>query len=231
VVIHYTGNTKDTAINNCRYYEGKNREASAHFFVDENSIYQSVSLKNVAWHCGGSTYYHAECRNANSFGIEMCCTAGNYKISTKTLQNSAYLCANLCKRAGITAANVDKYVLRHYDVTHKKCPAQMANSANDADWVAFKKMVKNILTNGTLVATTTTVVRKDETVVKTNYQVRVTADALNIRKGPGTSYATNGVITDKGVYTIVEEQKVGNTTWGKLKSGAGWISLAYTKKI
>ena len=131
----------------------------------------------------------------------------------------------------VTAENVDKYVLRHYDVTHKKCPAQMANSANDADWVAFKKMVKNILTNGTITASTTTVVRKDDTVVKTNYQVRVTASALNIRKGPGASYATNGVITDKGVYTIVEEQKVGSTTWGKLKSGAGWISLAYTKKL
>ena len=59
------------------------------------------------------------------------------------------------------------------------------------------------------------------------FMVKVTADALNIRKGPGTEYTITGVIKDKGCYTIIEQQ--GN--WGKLKSGAGWISLRYTKKI
>ena len=57
--------------------------------------------------------------------------------------------------------------------------------------------------------------------------VKVTADALNIRKGPGTNYAIVGCITDKGSYTIVEE----NNSFGKLKSGAGWIALSYTKKL
>ena len=59
------------------------------------------------------------------------------------------------------------------------------------------------------------------------YMVKVTADALNIRKGPGTNYAIVGCITDKGSYTIVEE----NNGFGKLKSGAGWIALSYTKKL
>lgn len=64
------------------------------------------------------------------------------------------------------------------------------------------------------------------------YLVRVTADVLNIRKGPGTNYGTNGAIKDKGVYTIVGESAgVGATKWGKLKSGAGWISLDYVKKV
>lgn len=60
-----------------------------------------------------------------------------------------------------------------------------------------------------------------------SYLVKVTADSLNIRKGPGTNYGTNGAITNKGTYTIVETQ--GN--WGKLKSGAGWICLDYTKRV
>ena len=59
------------------------------------------------------------------------------------------------------------------------------------------------------------------------YQVKVTAAALNYRKGPGTNYAINGVIKDQGVYTIVEEKD----NWGRLMSGAGWIALQYTKKI
>jgi len=63
------------------------------------------------------------------------------------------------------------------------------------------------------------------------YTVKVTASELNIRKGPGTNYSTNGSIKDKGVYTIVEESGgQGATKWGKLKSGAGWISLDYAQK-
>lgn len=59
------------------------------------------------------------------------------------------------------------------------------------------------------------------------YLVRINASALNIRKGPGTNYDITGCIRDRGVYTIVNE----SNGWGKLKSGAGWISLKYTKKI
>lgn len=63
------------------------------------------------------------------------------------------------------------------------------------------------------------------------YLVQVTADALNVRTGPGTNYPIashkNHCIRDKGKYTIVEVQ--GN--WGRLKSGAGWICLDYIKKI
>ena len=65
-----------------------------------------------------------------------------------------------------------------------------------------------------------------------SYTVKVTADALNIRKGPGTNYGTNGTIKDKGVYTIVAESDgPGASKWGKLKSGAGWISLDYTQRL
>lgn len=61
----------------------------------------------------------------------------------------------------------------------------------------------------------------------TAYKVKVTASALNIRSGAGMNYGITGVIRDKGIYTIVDEK----SGWGKLKSGAGWISLGYCKKI
>jgi uncharacterized protein YgiM (DUF1202 family) len=57
--------------------------------------------------------------------------------------------------------------------------------------------------------------------------VQVTASNLNIRKGPGVSNPVVGMIKDQGKYTIIQEQN----GWGKLKSGAGWINLAYTKKL
>ena len=64
-----------------------------------------------------------------------------------------------------------------------------------------------------------------------NYLVKITADCLNIRKGPGTNFGINGQITDHGTYTIVKESTgSGASMWGKLKSGAGWISLDYTER-
>ena len=66
----------------------------------------------------------------------------------------------------------------------------------------------------------------------TPYLVKVTTSVLNIRKGAGTNYGTNGAIRDKGTYTIVAEADgQGASKWGKLKSGAGWISLDYAKKV
>jgi hypothetical protein len=63
------------------------------------------------------------------------------------------------------------------------------------------------------------------------YLVKVTASVLNIRKGAGTNFAVVGAIRDQGTYTIIGEAKgQGASLWGKLKSGAGWISLDYAKK-
>lgn len=59
------------------------------------------------------------------------------------------------------------------------------------------------------------------------FLVRVTAKSLNIRTGPSVKEKKVGAIKDKGVYTIVD----GQNGWGKLKSGAGWISLHYTELV
>lgn len=214
IVMHYTGNVKDNAKNNANYFATGSRSSSAHFFVDDANIYQGVKLSDIAWHCGTSKkYYHAACRNSNSFGIEMC-TSGNYKISEKTKENGAYLCAYLCELLGIGANEVDTYVLRHYDITHKICPAQMVN--DEKEWKAFKEDVKRILTTGTI---------SKEIATPKSYLVKITAKVLNVRKGAGTNYAVATTVKQGEVYTIVEEK----SGWGKLKSGAGWISLAYTK--
>ncbi len=66
----------------------------------------------------------------------------------------------------------------------------------------------------------------------TSYLVKITTENLNIRSGAGINYQCTGAITDQGIYTIVSESTgAGATKWGKLKSGAGWISLDYTQKI
>ena len=66
-----------------------------------------------------------------------------------------------------------------------------------------------------------------------SFKVQISISDLNIRKGPGTNYATTGRFTGKGVFTIVEtKQGTGSAKgWGKLKSGAGWIALDYATRI
>lgn len=193
IVMHYTGNIKDTAKANANYFKGANRKASAHFFVDDSTIYQSVELRDKAWHCGisnGYSYYHDNCRNTNSFGIEMC-TSGNYIVSDKTQVNAAYLCAYLCKKIGITAKQVDIYVLRHYDVTHKSCPKQMVK--DEDEWVAFKTMVKNILEIGSH--------KKSTPKVKADKNVKAWQKAA---KKDGYKIDTDG-IWDKGCENLAKE--------------------------
>ncbi len=73
---------------------------------------------------------------------------------------------------------------------------------------------------------------KPDTSTFTTYMVRVKIPNLNIRKGPGTNYAKTGQFTGIGSFTIVAESSgQGASKWGKLKSGAGWISLDYATRI
>ena len=65
------------------------------------------------------------------------------------------------------------------------------------------------------------------TTSKFPYTVKITADVLNVRKGAGTNYGVATQVKEGEVYTIIDE----SNGWGKLKSGAGWISLEYTKRV
>lgn len=70
------------------------------------------------------------------------------------------------------------------------------------------------------------------------YTIKVIANELNVRKAPGLNNPVTTTLKKSGVsYTIVEEKQVVNSdksvaTWGKLKSGIGWINVGekYVKK-
>lgn len=78
-----------------------------------------------------------------------------------------------------------------------------------------------------------TTTKKEEVKTSTfkEYRVKIDTEVLKIRKGAGTKYGTNGSVKKGEVYTIVDEKYNGKTLWGKLKSGRGYISLGYTKKV
>ena len=142
IVMHYTANNGDTARNNCDYYHRVGGlQASAHYFCDEHGAMQSVREGDTAWHCGaeaGRRYWHPECRNANSIGIEMCSRKradGSYYIKPETVANAAALAREIMQRYGIDT----DHVLRHYDVTGKRCPMPWVD--DPAQWTAFLAML------------------------------------------------------------------------------------------
>ena len=61
----------------------------------------------------------------------------------------------------------------------------------------------------------------------TSYMVKITAFVLNVRNGVGVTHPITTTVRKGEIYTIVDE----SNGWGKLKSGAGWINLKYTKKL
>ena len=136
IVVHYTANNGDTARNNGNYFSQPNRNASAHYFVDENEIIQSVKDTDTAWHCGAKTYKHELCRNDNSIGIEMCSEKdeqGKYYINESTQNNTIELIKQLMQKYDISIENV----LRHYDITGKLCPEPFVR--NQVQWLDFKQ--------------------------------------------------------------------------------------------
>lgn len=134
IVVHYTANRGDTAKNNVDYFARTVTGTSAHYFVDRNAVMQSVDEGDTAWHCGSDHPRHPYCRNSNSIGIEMCDSVDGVPDDVKSLTVS--LVQELMSRYGIDPS----HVLRHYDVTGKRCPAPWVD--NPAEWIEFKKMLE-----------------------------------------------------------------------------------------
>ncbi len=65
------------------------------------------------------------------------------------------------------------------------------------------------------------------------FMAKVSIPDLRIRSGPGTDTAATGKFTGIGVFTITEVKDGPGSAkgWGRLKSGAGWISLDYAQGI
>ena len=128
IVVHYVG-AVSTAYDNARYFAGGNRDASAHYFVDRESVWQSVDDRDAAWHCGGGPHSQGSggsswgdrLGNRNTIGIEMCCEwiGGQCCVPYETLVRTGELVRLLMAEHGVPA----EAVCRHYDITGKDCPA------------------------------------------------------------------------------------------------------------
>ena len=201
VTIHNTANKFASAEDHAKWMQNvenaDQQYISVHFFVDENSIVQTVPVDEVCYHAGDGKGNG----NRKTISIEICEDGDHAKAE----KNAQTLAASLIKTyPGIM-------VYKHQDWSGKYCPRVILGRNG---WEDFKRGIYTLL--------------DDAPVAKApSFLVRVTATALRIRSGPSVLYPQVGIIRSKGVFTIIEE-KYG---WGKLKSGAGWISLKHTTKV
>lgn len=200
IVIHYTAGSTSrpgTAKNNAVMFADPSYGASADFIVDDSTIVQyNPDINNrYCWHCGdnknpysmGGKFY-GKCGNANSIGIEICCTNPNWMQSDQAnspkwsftdavVDNAVELVKYLMEKYGIPAERV----IRHYDVSGKLCPGIIGwneDSGNTTEWKHFKERIGG--------STTPKTDDKTDTQKKQIYRVRKTATDAKTQIGAFT---------------------------------------------
>lgn len=210
--------------------------ASCNYCVDKDGkIGMFVEEKDRSWCTSSSSNDH------RAITIEVACDATHpYAVRDNVYNALIKLVADICKRNRIKKliwkgdksliGQVDKQNMTvHRWFANKACPGQylydrqgdIANKVNALLGISSSSGSTNSNTNS----------NSNTSSSSTNYRVRIKINNLRVRSGPGTSYKTNGM-AQPGVYTIIQESTgTGANKWGKLKSGAGWVSLDYCEKL
>ena len=210
ICVHNTAN-KASAMSEISYMVGNNNKVSYHYAVDDYRIVQGIEENRNAWHAGDGGNGKG---NRNKIAIEIChSTNPDTSLFDKAERLAAKFIAYKLKEKGWGIERVSK----HQDYSGKYCP----HKTLDLGWERFLNLIRIEL--GQVDTTTSNPTNTNQS---TGYTVRINTAILNVRSGPGTNYGINTQVKQNEVYTIVEE----NNGWGKLKSGAGWISLGYTVK-
>lgn len=234
ITIHcYVGQV--TAKQGCDYFKTTTRSASSNYIVGKDgSVGLSVDEKDRAWTSSNST------NDNRAITIETACdTTAPYHVNDVTLNKLIELIADICRRNGIEkltwSDNKDDRI-NHKNGCNMTVHRDFAATACPGDYLYSKQSYIADEVNKILGITTETKTetKKEEnkTTTSTNTSTssstyttgmyKVNVSELNIRKGPGTNYSIVGCIKDKGTYTITE---IKNGSWGRLKSGAGWINV------
>lgn len=210
------------------HLETKERNASANYYINGKDIVCGVSEDRRAWTSGSPTNDYA----AITIEVANSTKSPEWKISKASYDSLVALCADICERYKITP---------HYDGTKKgtitmhkmfastTCPGPYLSKLIESGQFE-KDIIAKMNSNTAKPAPAPAPVTSKP--VDNSFLVKITANILKIRKGPGTNYDVVGKIEDKGIYTIVETKSgTGSKSgWGKLKSGKGWIALDWTKK-
>ena len=230
-----------TAKQGCDYFATTDRQCSANYVVGKDgSIGLSVDEKDRSWCSSNGT------NDNRAITIEVASdTTHPYAVTAKAYAALLDLVTDICKRNRIKklvwSTNKNDRVNHrngcnmtvHRDFANKACPGEYLYSRHGEIAAEVNRRLQGASNGGGVVVTPPAAEKPTggtTGATVTPYLVRVKIANLNIRKGPGTNYGATGYIRP-GIYTIVAESTgKGAAKWGKLKSGAGWISLDYATK-
>lgn len=233
-----------TAKRGCEVFQSSSRKASCNYVVGyDGSIGLCVEEKDRSWCSGGIDRKGNPIRvngisgSSNDYQavtIEVASdTKHPYAITDKAMAALIELCADICRRNGIKQLlwKGDKKLVGKVAQQNLTVHRWFANKACPGDYIYERLGDIAAKVNAKLgVSSVPTASAISES--KVPYKVRITATDLRIRKGPGTNTAIVQKAIAPGVYTIVSEATgEGATKWGKLKSGVGWVSLDFCKKL
>lgn len=141
IVVHYTGSgtsAAGAARANCIYFSGGDRQASAHYFIDDENIYEYADpATKLCWHVGdGHGAYGIT--NTNSIGIEVC-QDGDNPFTEAEIERLRWLVRKLMADFGVPAERV----VRHYDASRKLCPYYYTpgGSGGNSAWAALHERI------------------------------------------------------------------------------------------
>ena len=230
-----------TAKQGCDYFATTDRQCSANYVVGKDgSIGLSVDEKDRSWCSSNGT------NDNRAITIEVASdTTHPYAVTAKAYAALLDLVTDICKRNGIKklvwSTNKNDRVNHrngcnmtvHRDFANKACPGEYLYSRHGEIAAEVNRRLQGASNGGGVVVTPPAAEKPTggtTGATVTPYLVRVKITNLNIRKGPDTNYGATGYI-QPGIYTIVAESTgKGADKWGKLQSGAGWISLDYATK-
>lgn len=220
ITIHNTYNDA-SAMSEISYMIGNDKEVSFHEAIDDYRVVQGIEHNRNAWAAGDGSKGFG---NRNTIHLEICYSKSGGERFNKAEMNTAKRTAQLMKQYGWGINDLGtKIINTHQYRSGKYCPHRTLDLGIDRFYNLVKVEYLK-LTNGENTSTTTSTNSNNTT---EGFKVQVTAKELNVRKGPGTNNSINTVVKENEIYTIIET----NGSWGKLKSGAGWINLNYTKKL
>ena len=228
-----------TAKRGCEVFQPSSKGASCNYVVGyDGSIGLCVEEKDRSWCTGGYKKVNGISGSSNDYQavtIEVACEAKHpYAITEKAMAALIELCTDICRRNGIKKLLWfgDKNLVGNPAKQNLTVHRWFANKACPGDYIYQRLGDIAAKVNAKLGATGAAPVQPSAPVSSVPYKVRITATDLRIRKGPGTNTAIVQNAITPGVYTIVSEATgQGATLWGKLKSGKGWVSLDFCKKI
>jgi len=167
--------------------------------------------------------------------IEVACDATHpYAITDKAMTALIELCADICRRNGIKKLlwKGDKNLVGKVDQQNMTVHRWFAPKACPGDYIYQRLGDIATKVNAKLGVSGSAPATPAAPSSGVPYRVRITATDLRIREKPSTDSTIVQKAIEPGVYTIVSEATgKGATLWGKLKSGLGWVSLDYCKKI